>query len=280
MLTATEYFTKPIESISDAEEGEFFSGLRSANKTYKITCRNRMSDLDTITIRRFQEIGSNAPKVLDIGVSSGVTTVELLDAMIAHGLRPQIVATDHTLNAKIISLAPGVRVFIDDYGNTLQYDFFGVPIRGWRRRLDDFTGISILLKAGEFLARRETRFLFKNLELISRRLRFDPNILEFVEDDLLKKNENFERKFGIIRAANILNKAYFSDHEIQKMIKNIMSYVSGVNALVIVNRTHENGANNGTIFITESSGKLKIVERIGSGSEVEQLFLDYPFDPR
>jgi hypothetical protein len=271
MITAYKYFNNPIETLTRANEAEFFAGIRLANMTFKTTAPGRMRELDAIIVRLARDRGWHRPAVLDVGVSSGVTTLDLLEAMTSSGLDPTIIATDMTVKAAILAIAPGIRVLVDVAGRPLQYDFFGLGIRAWNRRLDYLTGYYLLTKVAELLVLRFQKSHLKDVKLISRRICSAKSVADIVEDDLIVRNPTFENRFDIIRAANILNLSYFDVVKLRLMIENLKAYARAPGALFVISRTHQDGANHGTIFQISSDNVLHIVERIGNGSEIEAI---------
>ena len=231
-----------------------------------------MLKLDVIIARLSHDRGWRHPSILDVAVSSGATTCDLQEVFRSSGIDPSIVATDIGIEAAILDVAPGVRVLIDASGTPLQYECFGVAIRAWNRRLDYIFGYWILTKVMQSIPIRLQTSHRKNVKLISRRI--NSLKMDFVEDDLAVPNPAFEKRFDIVRAANILNRGYFPEPKLRSMISNLKSYALGTGALIVINRTHLDGSNHGTVFSLSSDDTLKILERIGDGSEVEGLALD------
>jgi hypothetical protein len=105
MITAYRYFNAPIETISASEEEAFFSSIRLANNTFKTTAPNRMDELDALVAHLAHERAWQRPLILDVGVSSGITTLNLQQAMLGNGIRPTIVATDLAVCGKTRKLS-------------------------------------------------------------------------------------------------------------------------------------------------------------------------------
>ena len=83
----------------------------------------------------------------------------------------------------------------------------------------------------------------------------------------------FEGKFDFIRAANVLNLGYFNATTIQAGLANVLGYLSGPGAWLLVGRSGKRG-HDATLFRVSSDGRrLQIIERMGMGSEVEHLVL-------
>ncbi|HVY43999.1 MAG TPA: ATP-binding protein [Hyphomicrobiaceae bacterium] len=270
--TASRFFDAPASAISAADEARFFSAIRLANGTFKTTAAGRMRDLDALLARCAHDLRLLAPAVLDVAVSSGVTTAELGRALADAGLRPAITATDLAIEARLVEVARGVRVLQDSAGRDLQYDIAGVPIRPWARRLDYVTGYRLLSMLARRLCRNNKDSPARSVQLISRRID-DRSGISFVEDDLIRPNPQFERRFDIVRAANVLNRDYFDHTALSAMISNLIAYLRGPGALLVLNRTHLDGSNHGSICRLEPSGTMLVVARIGRGSEVEETAL-------
>ena len=68
----------------DRMERTFFKSITAANGTHKTTAPNRLADVDRAVCDRLA--GSPAVYLLDVGLSYGVTTIELLDALEGRGV--------------------------------------------------------------------------------------------------------------------------------------------------------------------------------------------------
>jgi hypothetical protein len=98
--------------------------------------------------------------------------------------------------------------------------------------------------------------------------------LELVEDDILLST-NFRHRFDVVRAANILNRDYFDSESLRAMLINLRERLTPRGLLAIVS-TEDDGANHGTIFRLGSDGALDVCERLGSGSQIEDLATSLP----
>jgi len=271
MISAHRYFNRPADAISAEEEAEFFSGIRLPNRTFKKTAPGRLRELDAILIRLAKARGWLAPAVLDLGVSSGMTTRELMRAMREAGLKADVLGTDIAIGAEIVDLRPGMRALVDARGNPLQYELLGIGLRAWNRRLDTLTGYGLLTRVMRRLATNLPKTGRQAVTLTSRRAGAGDAMPEIVEDDLALRNPSLEGRFDIVRAANILNRGYFEPDKLRAMVDNIKSYAGGPGALIAVLRTLEDGVNNGTIFELAPDRSLVALERVGKGSEIEDI---------
>jgi hypothetical protein len=273
MISAYKYFNCPIETLTPETENNFFSGIRIANRTFKTTLSGRMSELDKRTVQLARDRGWRNPVILDVGVSSGATTIDLLETMRSSRLSPTITATDLIIEARIFAIAPGIRVLEDSLGNSLQYELFGWGIRPWNRPsgLDFVKGYFLLRSLAIILAAIFPKSHVMDVKLISRLRMFSTmGEVEFLENDLTRRCPDFENRFDIVRAANVLNRGYFELLKLQGMVDNLTTYARKSGGLIIINRTHEDGTNHGTFFEV-SDNAPHVVQRIGSGSEIEAL---------
>lgn len=275
-LAASAFFTLAPERITPEQEAAFFSSLKARNKTTKQTNDSRLAEIDAELCAYLQASAAQVSWVLDVGVSSGITTLELSEALRRRGFSPRVVGTDVTLEGAICSVPPWGRVLVDEEGRPLQFELLGRAIRAWPRRLDYVTGMAaVRWLAGVLLARGARRgraVATQRVKLVSPRLRRHPEI-SIERDDLLKRNPNFVRRFDLIRAANVLNGRYFSKPDLERMISNAKSYLAGEGALLLVVRTHRPTGNQGTLFRLDADGRLAVVKRFGAGSELEALVL-------
>lgn len=270
--TAHRFLNAGPGDISADQEARFFASIRLANGVFKTTGAQRMTAPDRLIADRAAADGLGAPEVLDVGVSSGVTTLDLRDALLAAGLRPRIVALDAAVEAQLLDVAPGRRVLQDSSGRDLQYEVFGMAVRPWRRKLDYLTGYWLLAGVAQMLCGPRHGAPRQPLRLVSPRVQAAPDI-EVMEDDLSRPIEALAGRFDIIRAANLLNLDYFDAGELTRMAATLRGYMKGAGSLLVVNRTHHDGSNHGSIFKVEASGGLIVIERTGNGSEVESVVL-------
>lgn len=274
IITAADFFSRaPAELPPDAEDA-FFSAIRNRNSTFKRTYRARFQSLDEAVVRAFASRSMRPEQILDVGVSSGATTLDLRTALLGAGYDPRITATDLSLHAELVSLGKGVTALVSPDRHVLQIALAGWSVRPWRRRLDWITGMwairPLLLSWAERQVENATRR--RPVMLVSPRLRDYPAI-RVVEDDVLKRRPEFEAKFQFVRAANILNHDYFDEDQLRAAVRNLRAYLAGPGSLLLIVRSLHNGEQHGSLFELGDDGRLSVCQRFGSGSEIEQLAL-------
>ncbi len=279
MVTARRIFSGDGTPMDPAIEARFFSRLKMRNGTFKLTRPNRFADIEQAFAPFIASRATRLRSVLDVGASTGVTTIELADFLARRGVAPEIIGTDLYIEAHLVKILPGVHVLCDPDGWPLQYDVAGVPLRAWIRRLDYVTLAALPLHAARagmspalrrFIAEGRSRAVRMQTRALSGRR------IELVENDIFTSTASFIRRFDFIRAANILNLGYFSEHELSRALDNIRSYCSGPGAMLLVTRGGERGGNDGTLFELREKGCFAVLSRIGRGSEVEDLVLSLP----
>lgn len=280
-LTAKRFFSTESVRSNLSIECAFFSSLKMRNGTFKLTRPSRFAALETMLGPIVRARPGDFHEVLDIGVSTGLTTAELTDFLESQGASAHVVGTDLFIEAHLVDVMPGFRVLADRGGWPLQYDLGGFGLRAWVRRLDYVTLAAwprlfarTLLQPQ--LRRRIAEGEGEPVRMESRALA--GRDIELVENDIFVREPRFERQFDLVRAANILNRGYFNEDRLQTAIANIRAYCRGPGALLLVVKS---GAerHDGTLFELRDDGTFEIRARIGGGSEIESLVTGRPAEP-
>ena len=273
------YFPDAVysEETKSLLEERFFRMICLPNGTYKTTAAHRLCDIDKALCQCLED----RPKglnVLDVAVSSGVTSLELLDALAQQGFNPRLTAADLTIHATLGRLPYGIEILCDSKGRILQLarpPFVKgrphEPFRSFRRAaLQGFiTLLESLIRVG-ILRQIDS----KEITLVSPRMLNKAGIT-ITEHDLNEDRPEWHAQFDVVRAANILNDTYFSRAVLRRMFNYLCLYLKP-NGLLVLSRTMENdNSTHGTIFALSADGKLCVVRRIGEGSDLEYL-IDEP----
>jgi hypothetical protein len=274
MLRASAYLSAPGGShFPQLLEREFYRSIKTSNGTKKSTGLRRldaMNDLFFATLDRCRLVPQS---VMDIGVSSGVTTVEWLREFDRRGLPVTMIATDLVMSVDLFAIGRYMRVLTEKNGHLLQIEMFGSGIRTFLRRRDYLTGGVVWRKALCYLARpllkmatHEGTYL-----LVSPALR-DQDRIKLFDDDLLAPNPpQFARCADVVRVANLVQPIYFSDDQIRQAVENIRERCRGEGSLVVVCRNA--GTNlEGSILRMTGQRQFSVEARLGRGSEVEHHF--------
>ena len=107
------------------------------------------------------------------------------------------------------------------------------------------------------------------IKLVTAELARRPEI-ELVEDDI-SVSGRFPSHFDIVRAANLVQPAYFDEQALRTMLRNLRDRVRD-RGLLVVCRTTEDGENRATVFRRDGDRLLAVAQMHG-GSEVEAIAL-------
>ena len=154
--TANElYFgnAPPDPTTLEAMERAFFRNVRLPNGTLKSTWHHRFDDLNALVMRH---LPTKRPlDVMDVAVSSGVSTLEWLESMQDAGIECRMTAGDAVVDAYLVSVGEKLRVLVTRRGQPLQYDVAGtgvmVPLRK-QDRLIYFLPAMVLRAAARLVA--------------------------------------------------------------------------------------------------------------------------------
>ena len=277
-LTANAFFSQNDEDIDPAIEAAFYGMLKMRNGTFKLTRVARFAEIEETFGKIFKTKATKIRSVLDIGVSTGITTLELANFLQSTGSPARITATDLYIEAHIVQPFRELRVLADPNGWPLQYDICGRAIRPWIRRMDYVTLTFLPRMLAHAVLQRRLKDLIqkgesRTVQLVSKRLSGRSDI-SFVEDDILTRSPVLSKRFDLVRAANILNRSYFSDQEILRAVGNIRSYLRDSGGLFLATRTNTSQINSGTLFELDPDKSFKVLARVGQGSEIENLVLE------
>jgi hypothetical protein len=276
-LTAKQYYAASPETVGALRESEFYSRLKMSNGTFKMT---RPARFDAFEANFGPAIGARRERirrVLDVGVSTGVTTLEFSKFLRGLQIDARITATDLYIDAALMDAAPGVRILSDAEGWPLQYDVFGIPVRPWIRRLDYVTLAALPLTLARLLAHRRAKALIARgaaqpVRMLTRETA-ETDRVEFIENDVFAPTPSLERRFHLVRAANILNLTYFPAERIAVALGNLRRYMAGPGSMLWISRNGVNGGESGTLFELRGDGRFEVLSRAGEGSEIESLVL-------
>lgn len=263
-------------------ESEFFKRLPLANGLFKTTCAHRLDDVNRViqeqilTRWRQQHV-----RLLDVGVSSGVTTMEWADSLRCWRGDFTLVGTDLFLEAILESYGSICHVLKVRTGLPLQFEvggfavsnYVGSGVENWVKRASPVLACRLLVLALRGMRNWNVgpRPTLRRIRLLSRIAIKDPNI-EFIEEDLLG-NAGTRGAFHVIRVANVLNPRCFSAEKLVRMIRQLRARLESSGILVVL-RTRDDGTNDGGVYELDGTGSLRPVWRMGNGSEIHGLIVN------
>ena len=267
----------------EEREDLFFHSIELRNGTRKTTRHRRLDDLNALVQKLLPP--QRPLEIMDVAVSSGVSTAEWLIELERAGIPCRMLAGDAVVNAFLISLGPNLRALSDRTGHLMQLDIKGEAVRmPPPRRRDRIRSLPhvLLMRAATRLfdlgsltrpARHRLGATCRPLTLMSPSLNRLPQ-LRAVEDDILL-NRDYARRFHVLRAANILNLAYFDTATLQRMLRNLRTRLLP-GGLLIVCRTNDAEVNNASAFTLREDGRFTLTARLNEGSEIEHLVMELP----
>jgi len=249
-----------------ALEREFFARVILSNGSVKTTYEHRLDDLNELVLPYIREL-SRPVQILDVAASSGVSSAEWYEQLAAQGIPCSLTATDLSVNAFHVCTG-AVEAVLD---KELQVIHIGIGGLGIRPRSNHNPIHNLVTNTAKAYIRWKLQqgLKYEPMRLISKRFSESPN-LQMIEGDLLAKtNPAMQRRFDVIRAANVLNLAYFPENVLSSMIANLKAHLLD-GGLFIVCRTDLDAANSATLFRLKNF-RFTVLSRIGIGSEVEAL---------
>jgi hypothetical protein len=278
ILNARSFFTAG-GAFTQKQEAAFFASIRLRNGTFKTTDHHRLDDLNMLVIGAWQKLDCKPRRIMDVGVSSGISSLEWADALTRAGIDAEIWATDLCMRGRLVRLLPGYEVLLDRDGKLLQHIAGNRPVRWYLDGPRDFfrgTGFVVAAFnafASALLLLTNGRRRGKDVLLVNPHARDDAR-LSFAEDDILAPNpEHLRGQFNAIRVANLLNQGYFNAAQLRRAVDNLKDRLMGAGSFLIVNRTHADGTNHGTLFRLAEANKFEIVAKMRDGSEIEDIVL-------
>jgi hypothetical protein len=260
--------------------------LRISNGTFRTTFRQRFRDVDAAALRWMEQLFPDGAelRVQDRAVSSGLTSWEWAEQLFPVFPQAQFEASDILLHLVQVSLPDGATYIAEPDGRPLQYSKppFVVSLQhpeSLRYPLN---------RAVAFRAKRR----FERLRLpegwtdssggagylVSRISCIHPRALAFARTNpgfQFRARSVFDSAPGtchVLRTMNIFNKSYFSAEQLKEGVNAVFrSLVPG--GLWIVGRTLEEDFSNHATFLSKRESGWEVLERIGAGSEMEEVAL-------
>lgn len=250
--TASEFASSGYDPV--IERG-FFGRIVLANGSFKTTGAHRMDDLNLAALPYIQAMSERPVDIKDVAISSGISTQEWYDALLAAGVQTRMTGTDISTDALHL---PGkfADLLLDKHLNVIHLSLVGRAVHPRILKALRLSGLSALARLSVIMGVKPLPF-----RLVSKAVR---NVAILHDDMEIHKSDRF---FHVIRAANILNLAYFGPDRLRDIVSGLLGSLRA-GGLFIVCRTHENGSNHATVFRYEES-RLTALERLGEGSELE-----------
>lgn len=269
----------------------------TANGTWRDTARDRFAALDRLLLRALQSRGpAGRPlTVLDVGVSSGITSVRLYELLKPH-FRVKLIATDLMRDAVALRAPAGWAIVFDASRRPLQYVLGRFVLQGQgsesafyplNRLLRRFARWRMLPTAAALLERFDLRskadfetttidgFELTKIPLLAREtLQALANEPEF-QFEVGNVLEPLRHRADVIRAMNVLTPAYFDDGSLRAGVRHCVAALN-VRGLLILGRSpnHDPRDVKATIYANDGSGPLQPIHHLNGGYEAAALVED------
>jgi chemotaxis methyl-accepting protein methylase len=262
------------------------------NTTGKTTWKDRFKDLDEEVVRVLEARRADSLRCLDIGVSDGTTSLDLLSRLSQVG-RLEYVMTDLNEALYIRKSGPWVDV-CNDEGTLIQVVIgpFVVPVTHLRHMHPLQIINRLLYLYAAHVRRRGVARAWQTDRQMGTRIFHSESLLAAEVQRVMGSNQHlrFERmdilspshrasEYDFVRVLNVLNLAQggfgFSPSDARKGLKSVLSMVAPEGYL-LVGRTsgREEQIANATL-LQEQGGRFVALKRFGTGSELEPfLFTD------
>jgi hypothetical protein len=263
--------------------------LRTSNGTFRTSFPRRFVDLDAAALRWMSELfAAEAPiQIQDRAASHCLTSHDWAQRIFAVYSRSEFEASDLFLSLYELSLSSGEKYIVEPGGEPLQYirPPFVLSVRHREPRR-----YPLNLWLGVRARRRFTRLALPQGWMQSdagpgyrvRRIScVHPRAVALAASDSrfrVRTRSVFEvtpQACDVLRTMNILNRAYFTEDELESAVNAVFDSVRA-GGLWIVGRTWEEDFSNHATFFLRRDDAWQILGRIGKGSELEQLALAAP----
>jgi hypothetical protein len=237
-----------------------YSGFYTQNATSKQTSAGRFGDLDRLTCSIVTE--HRLAVIHDVGVSSGVTSLDLYRALATSGTPLTFHVSDKYAVYRCAGRCPA-RI-IDAEGSVKE--LYVGSLLGTRAVTYKYPVTRFLYW---LLARRPIRGPVRSFVL------FDHEVLEHIGKGLIRRIDydvfttHMPGAFSFVRCMNLLNLGYFPPESIETGLRNLIESVKEGGVLQI-GRTHPNGTSHAT-FYRKHGTRLEVLQEVGSGTELRGL---------
>jgi hypothetical protein len=301
-LSRSRISLRLLRSAESRSTDAFFERLmphvQLSNGVYRTTFRQRFRNLDPVVNGILSRSFSSGDEiaVADWAASACLTSCEWAESLFP--LFPQIrfVASDLVLYLVEVEDRTSAEIFtVEQNGRPLQcirppFVIRMEPPEPWLMPLNRIFYLQARRrwqKAGRlwplpdfWLDPRQEESLDRDGYVLRKLPLIHPRALALAQSDrrfMIRRHsifESAETPCHVIRSMNIFNRAYFSESELTQGIRSVIASLHS-GGIWIVGRTirEDPPVHDVSIFRKRSSGDFELIERVGSGSEIESIVL-------
>jgi hypothetical protein len=262
--------------------------LRTSNGTFRTTFRHRFRDVDDVALRLMREFYpvETDLRVQDRAVSHGLTSWEWAEALLPVFPHAEFEASDVLLYLLKVSLATGEIYIVEPDGKLLQYTKppFVVALHHkepWRYPVNRVVAARARRKFQElnlpegWLERPSPRHTVSKIPFVHPEARAlmarDPRF-QFRSRSIF---DHTPAACHVLRTMNIFNRSYFSTQQLSEGVDAAFQSLKP-GGIWILGRTLEEDLSNHVTFLRRLDQRWEVLERIGKGSEIEDIALNAP----
>jgi len=257
---------------------DIYFTMRTSNETFRTTFRDRFRDVDAAAMRWIAELvadgRTDAPiRIQDRAVSSGLTSAEWAQSLYDRFPNVEFEASD--LLTELRELAGnGESWMLEPNGTLLQYirPPFVVSMHhpeSWRNPLLRWVAARAKKR---FSAIRVSDYEMRRISCIHPEAQALVRIRPGFRFEVRSIFDRTPGACDVLRTMNILNRSYFSAEQLADAIDAIFDSLRP-GGIWIVGRTMEDNFRNHATFFRRGESGWEVLERIGDGSEIEELAL-------
>lgn len=232
------------------------------NGTWKTTFPHRLDDLNAALLGLLPR--GRPLDAMDVGISSGISTLEWVQQLEAAGVGCRMVAGDLDPGARLASWGDTVAIVFDGSGRRpllLEVGGLALPLRSARRSVR-------LVRPGLEALLRPVGRRARQTWMVGPGLRERPDV-RLVEDDITVPGA-FEGAFDVLRAANLVQRSYFGDATLRLIVANLRARLRPGGLLALCQTVEER--NHATIFRLDDA-HFTAIASLGDGVGVADLVL-------
>jgi hypothetical protein len=255
------YRTDAMPELRSAAVRDYvYSAFFTANATSKQTNAGRFADVDRLACSIILE--NKLAVIHDVGVSSGVTSLELYRILAATGVPLSFHISDKYAVYGVTGRCP-VRI-IDPHGSVSE-----IYLCGLLGKRDVSYKFPVTWLLHWLLAGRPIRGPVRSFVL------FDHEVLEHIQKGLIHRIDydvfitHMPRSFSFVRCMNLLNLNYFPRESIETALRNLVDSLQEGGVLQI-GRTHPDGTSH-VAFYKRGGARLEMLQEVGRGTELREL---------
>ncbi|HKZ80419.1 MAG TPA: class I SAM-dependent methyltransferase [Pyrinomonadaceae bacterium] len=238
-----------------------YTSFYTSDGTSKETSWDRFIETDEFTVGFLKQNAKNV--IHDVGVSSGVTSLELYRKLNQRRLDFQLYVSDKF--TRYYFTGKGLLRIYNEDTTLAQAYLFGLLLDrniDWKYFLSKYAYYLVAL-----LPKRSAgaeRLCLYDLRLLSS---FQQGIIHEIDYDLFRTR--LDDRFDLVRCMNVLNVSYFRPAKILRAIRNLQRSLKNHGVLQI-GRTNTLGRNEVSFFLKDG-GNLRWILDVNGGSEIKPL---------